>query len=71
MNFWNVLWLVLVSVACVLGVRNALEIYRHPRELHTSVAYLNPQQARCAALATLFGLPVIWVLIALRTLNFI
>ena len=71
MNFWNGLWLLLVSVACVVGMRNALEMYRHPREVRTSVSYLSPQQARRAALATFFGLPVIWLLIALGTLSFI
>ena len=71
MNFWNVLWLLLVSVACVLGMRNALEMYRHLQEVRTSVTYLSPQQARRAALVTLFGLPVIWLLIALGTLSFI
>jgi hypothetical protein len=71
MNFLNILWLMFVSVACVVGMRNALEIYRSPREVRTSVSYLNPQQARRAALVTLFGLPVIWLLIALSALSFI
>jgi hypothetical protein len=69
MNLWNVLWLFLVSVACLLGMRNALGIYRHPREVRTSVSSLEPQQARRAALAALFGFPVIWFLIALETLR--
>jgi hypothetical protein len=70
MNFWNVLWLLLVSVACILGMRNALGIYRHPREVRNSVSHLNPQQARRTAAGVLLALPVIWLIIALSTLGF-
>jgi hypothetical protein len=70
-NLWNVLWLLLVSAACVLGMHTALETYRHPRDVRTSLFYLEPQRARRTAMIVLFGLPAIWLVIALSTFGFI
>jgi hypothetical protein len=52
-------------------MRNAFEIYQHPREMRTTIYWLDPQKARRAALAALLGLPVLWLVIALSTLGFI
>ena len=71
MNFWNFLWILLVSVAVVVGIRDALEIYLNPREIRTNVSYLDAQQARRTAVLVLFFLPIVWLIIALLTFGFV
>ena len=49
----------------------AYRLYRNPREVRTSVIYMEAQQARRASLAALIGMPIIWLVILLSSFGLI
>ena len=69
MSIFALIWIAVVSVFCALGARNALQLYRHPRDLRSGVMSLNAEQVRRAAIATLAGLPIVWLLIVFSSLG--
>jgi hypothetical protein len=64
---WATIWVAIVSVVCALALRSAYRLYRHPREIRNPVGSWRPDQSRRIALATLIGLPFIWLLIVLSS----
>ena len=67
MNVWAIIWVAVVSIFCALGIRNALRLYRDPREVRTTIGLMSPKEARRAALGALVGMPIVWLIIALSS----
>ena len=69
--FWTIFWVIVTGAALVRGMPEAYFLYRHPREVRTSVISMDAQQARRAALATLIFAPIIWLVILLSSFGLI
>ena len=67
MNFWTIFWVVVTGAVLVRSMPQAYDMYRHPREVRTSVIYMDAQQARRAAIAALIFMPIIWLMIVLSS----